>query len=61
MGAKSWFTLGGLSLQPADIAKLAIIALLAKYLSRRHVEIGDARHTVSSPVSTPWCRWCWSC
>lgn len=48
MGAKSWFTLGGLSFQPADFAKLALIALLAKYLSRRHVEIGDARHIIVS-------------
>ena len=44
MGAKSWFVLGGLSFQPADLAKLVLIALLAKYLSRRHVEIADWRH-----------------
>lgn len=48
MGAKSWFTFGGLSFQPADFAKLALIALLAKYLSRRHVEIGDIRHIIVS-------------
>ena len=44
MGARSWFSLGFVSFQPAAIAKLALIALLAKYLSRRHVEIGDVRH-----------------
>jgi len=44
MGARAWFSLGPISFQPADLAKLALIALLAKYLSRRYVEIGDFRH-----------------
>lgn len=48
MGAHAWFTIGAFSFQPADFAKLAIIALLAKYLSRRHVEIGDVRHILAS-------------
>jgi rod shape determining protein RodA len=48
MGAKAWFTLGPVSFQPADLAKLALIVLLAKYLSRRHVEIGDFKHIIVS-------------
>lgn len=48
MGARAWFSLGSISFQPADLAKLALIALLAKYLSRRHVEIGDWRHILVS-------------
>ena len=48
MGAKAWFSLGPISFQPADLAKLALIAVLAKYLSRRHVEIGDWRHVLVS-------------
>ena len=48
MGARAWFSLGPISFQPADFAKLALIALLAKYLSRRHVEIGDFRHILVS-------------
>lgn len=48
MGARAWFSLGPVSFQPADFAKLALIALLAKYLSRRHVEIGDFRHIIVS-------------
>jgi len=48
MGARAWFSLGPISFQPADLAKLALIALLAKYLSRRHVEIGDFRHILVS-------------
>jgi rod shape determining protein RodA len=48
MGARAWFSFGPVSFQPADLAKLALIALLAKYLSRRHVEIGDFRHIIVS-------------
>lgn len=48
MGARAWFSFGSISFQPADLAKLALIALLAKYLSRRHVEIGDFRHIIVS-------------
>ncbi len=47
-GARAWFSLGIISFQPADLAKLALVALLAKYLSRRHVEIGDLRHIIVS-------------
>ncbi|MDP2665502.1 MAG: FtsW/RodA/SpoVE family cell cycle protein [bacterium] len=48
MGARAWFSLGPVSFQPADFAKLALITLLAKYLSRRHVAIGDYRHIIVS-------------
>lgn len=49
-GARAWFSFGLISFQPADFAKLALIALLAKYLSRRHVEIGDFRHIIVSGI-----------
>lgn len=52
MGARAWFSLGPISFQPADLAKLSIIVLLAKYLSRRHVEIGDYRHILVSGAYT---------
>lgn len=48
MGAKSWFDLGAFSLQPADPGKILFIALIAKYFSRRHMEIGDFRHIIVS-------------
>lgn len=48
LGARAWFSFGPVSFQPADLAKFALIALLAKYLSRRHVEIGDYRHIIVS-------------
>lgn len=43
-GAQSWFSLGGVSFQPADFIKLIIIILLAKYFSKRHIEIANIRH-----------------
>lgn len=49
-GAQSWFTLGGVSLQPADFMKLALILILAKYFSRRHIEIAYVRHILISGV-----------
>ena len=47
-GAKSWFPLGDFSFQPADAAKLVLVALLAKYFSRRHIEIRNVRHILIS-------------
>ncbi len=49
-GAQSWFSLGGYSFQPADLMKLALIIVLAKYFSRRHVEIANIRHIIVSGV-----------
>lgn len=43
-GAKSWFSIGGFSFQPADMMKLVLVLVLAKYFSRRHVEIGYMKH-----------------
>lgn len=49
-GAKSWFDFGFFTFQPADLAKLIVIALLAKYFSRRHMEIGYLHHIVVSGI-----------
>ena len=43
-GAKSWFNFGFFSFQPVDTMKLVLVLILAKYFSRRHVEIGDIKH-----------------
>lgn len=43
-GATSWFSLGGATFQPADLMKLLLILILAKYLARRHVEIRSVKH-----------------
>ena len=47
-GAKSWFALGGFSIQPSDFLKIVLILILAKYFSRRHVAIGQVKHLLIS-------------
>lgn len=47
-GAQSRFDLIFFSLQPSDPAKLILIAVLAKYFSKRHELIGDFRHILVS-------------
>ena len=49
-GAKSWFSFGVFSFQPADLATFVIILMLAKYFSRRHMEIANIRHILVSGV-----------
>jgi len=43
-GSKSWFNFGLFSFQPVDLMKLVLVLVLAKYFSRRHVEIRDFKH-----------------
>lgn len=43
-GAKSWFSFGLFFFQPVDLMKLVLVLVLAKYFSRRHVEIRDIKH-----------------
>lgn len=47
-GSASWFTLGFAAFQPSDLAKLVLILILAKYFSRRHIEIRNLRHILVS-------------
>ena len=47
-GAQSWFNLGLFSFQPADPIKLVLIIILAKYFSRRHIDIANIRHILVS-------------
>lgn len=47
-GATSWFSFAGFSFQPADFMKLVLILVLAKYFSRRHVEIANTKHILVS-------------
>lgn len=47
-GAQSWFSLGAFALQPVDPIKLVVILILAKYFSRRHMEIANIRHIIVS-------------
>jgi rod shape determining protein RodA len=52
LGAQSRFNFGFFSLQPADPAKLVLIAVLAKYFSKRHEHIGDFKHIIVSGLYT---------
>jgi len=47
-GAKSWFNFGFFSFQPVDMVKVIVVLILAKYFSRRHVEIAQTRHLLIS-------------
>lgn len=47
-GGQNRFDLGFFAVQPADPAKLILIMVLAKYFSRRHVEIKHYRHILVS-------------
>lgn len=43
-GARSWFSLGSVAFEPVDLMKLILVLVLAKYFSRRHVEIRNIKH-----------------
>ena len=47
-GAQSWFDFGFFAFQPAELVKLVLILLLAKYFSKRHIEIANVRHILVS-------------
>jgi len=49
-GAQSWFDLGLFAFQPSELAKLVVIIVLAKYFTRRHVEIARLRHVLVSGI-----------
>ncbi|MCH7597941.1 rod shape-determining protein RodA [Patescibacteria group bacterium] len=51
-GAQNRFDLGIFSFQPSDPVKLVLILLLAKYFSRRHVEIAHVKHILVSGFYT---------
>lgn len=49
-GVRSWVVLGGLTFEPAELMKLILIVLMAKYFSQRHTLINDFRHVLISGV-----------
>lgn len=40
-GAKSWFSLGFINLQPSEFAKIASIIIIAHYITRYHYRLND--------------------
>lgn len=47
-GSASWFDFGFFAFQPSEFAKFALIVVLAKYFSRRHIEIAHFKHIIVS-------------
>lgn len=47
-GVQGWFRFGSASVQPVELAKLTLVIVLAKYFSRRHIEIARIRHLLIS-------------
>ncbi|MHB1417236.1 MAG: rod shape-determining protein RodA [Chloroflexota bacterium] len=47
-GAQRWLDLGIIPLQPSELAKIAVILTLARYLARHESEIGRFRHVLGS-------------
>ncbi len=47
-GSSAWLTLGGFQFEPSEFAKLALLILLAKYFSQKHIEIYRAHHILVS-------------
>lgn len=49
-GMVGWFRIGELSFEPVELAKLAVVLVLAKYFSSRHVEMYRVRHVIASAI-----------
>lgn len=49
-GVEGWFSFGGFLLQPVEFLKIALIVLLAKYFSPRHIEIHRWIHILISGI-----------
>lgn len=47
-GVEAWLKFGSILVQPVEPAKLALIILLAKFFSKRHVEIYRVQHLLVS-------------
>lgn len=47
-GVESWFSFKGLLIQPVEAVKIVLAILLAKYFSKRHINIYQPRHIVIS-------------
>lgn len=47
-GAENWYRIGPLSIEPVEFVKIAVILVLAKYFSMRHIEMYRIRHILIS-------------
>lgn len=49
-GVNAWISIGSFRLEPSELAKIAVIILLAKYFSQKHVEIFRIHHIIASGI-----------
>jgi len=49
-GIKSWYKIGAFSFDPIEPMKIVLILMLAKYFSKRHVELYRIRHIILSGI-----------
>ncbi|MDD5098687.1 MAG: rod shape-determining protein RodA [Candidatus Pacebacteria bacterium] len=49
-GIKSWYRFGIFSFDPIEPMKIALILVLAKYFSKRHIELYNLKHIVFSGI-----------
>lgn len=47
-GIRGWYRLGPISFDPLPFTEIALIILLAKYFSKRHVELYNMKHIIVS-------------
>jgi rod shape determining protein RodA len=45
-GVHRWYSFGSISFDPKELAKIALIILLAKYFSQRHQEMYNIKHII---------------
>jgi rod shape determining protein RodA len=45
---RAWIIIGGFQFEPSELMKLALVIVLAKYFSQRHVHISQFRHIAVS-------------
>jgi len=49
-GVNAWIVLGQFTFEPAELAKLMLIIIMAKYFSQRHVHVNQFRHVFVSGI-----------
>ncbi len=49
-GINAWIVLGQFTFEPAELAKLMLIVLMAKYFSQRHVHVNQFKHILISGI-----------
>lgn len=45
---RAWIVIGGFQFEPSELMKLALVILMAKYFSQRHIHIRQFRHILVS-------------